>query len=429
MTQSHNDSMKYRVPTGTKDLLPTEIHKWQFVEKKIADVMKRFNYTEIRTPVFEYTDLFKRGIGEATDVVGKEMYTFLDKGEESLTLRPEMTASVIRAFIENNLGEQQPLNKVYYLAPMFRQERPQKGRLRQFHQFGVEAIGSRSPEIDVETMLVALTIYEELGLSNLNFKINSVGCPACRPNYRKVLVDFLSHVKDQLSGESQKRLETNPMRILDSKSEKDIALTVNAPLMKDHLCEECSTHFEKVKTLLAKLNIKFEIDGKLVRGLDYYTKTAYEIQSENLGSQNALGGGGRYDLLTESLGGKPTPAVGFAAGIERLIIVMEAEGLGFGDSAETDVYFVALGEAALSAAMPHVHILRKMNLVCAVDYLGRSMKAQMRDANRQKAKFTIILGDNEIAKNECVVKNMENGEQSSVPLPQLDAYFQNLFAR
>lgn len=421
--------MNYRVPTGTKDLLPSEIHKWQFVERKIADVMKRFNYTEIRTPVFEYTDLFKRSIGEATDVVGKEMYTFLDKGEESLTLRPEMTASVIRAFIENSMGEQQPLNKVYYLAPMFRQERPQKGRLRQFHQFGVEAIGSRAPEIDVETMLVALTIYEELGLSNLNFKINSVGCPVCRPHYRKVLVDFLSHVKDQLSGESQKRLETNPMRILDSKSEKDIALTALAPLMKDHLCEECSVHFEKVKTLLTRMNIKFEIDGKLVRGLDYYTKTAYEIQSENLGSQNALGGGGRYDLLTESLGGKPTPAVGFAAGIERLIIVMEAEGLSFGETGQVDVYIVALGDAALSAAMPHVHILRKMNLVCEIDYLGRSMKAQMRDANRQKAKFTIILGDNEVAKNECVVKNMENGEQSSVPLSQLDAYFQNLFAR
>ena len=421
--------MNYRVPTGTKDLLPTEIYKWQFVERKIADVMKRFNYNEIRTPVFEYTDLFKRSIGEATDVVGKEMYTFLDKGEESLTLRPEMTASVIRAFIENSMGEQQPLNKVYYLAPMFRQERPQKGRLRQFHQFGVEAIGSRAPEIDVETMLVALTIYEELGLSNLNFKINSVGCPVCRPHYRKVLVDFLSHVKDQLSGESQKRLETNPMRILDSKSEKDIALTALAPLMKDHLCEECSVHFEKVKTLLTQMNIKFEIDGKLVRGLDYYTKTAYEIQSENLGSQNALGGGGRYDLLTESLGGKPTPAVGFAAGIERLIIVMEAEGLSFGETGQADVYIVALGDAALSAAMPHVHILRKMNLVCEIDYLGRSMKAQMRDANRQKAKFTIILGDNEVAKNECVVKNMENGEQSSVPLSQLDAYFQNLFAR
>ncbi|MBL7995949.1 histidine--tRNA ligase, partial [bacterium] len=307
--------MNYRIPTGTKDLLPSEIYKWQFVEKKIIDVMRRFNYTEIRTPVFEYTDLFKRGIGEATDVVGKEMYTFLDKGEESLTLRPEMTASVIRAFIENNLGEQLPLNKLFYLGPMFRQERPQKGRLRQFHQFGVEAIGSSSPEIDVETMLVALTIYEELGLKNLNFKINSVGCPICRPNYRTKLVSFLSNARDHFSGESQKRLETNPMRILDSKNEKDIELTKDAPLMKDHLCEECSTHFEKVKLLLTGLNVKFEVDGRLVRGLDYYTKTAYEIQSENLGSQNALGGGGRYDLLTESLGGKPTPAVGFAAGI------------------------------------------------------------------------------------------------------------------
>lgn len=420
--------MNYRIPTGTKDQLPSEIYKWQFVEKKIADVMRRFNYTEIRTPVFEYTDLFKRSIGEATDVVGKEMYTFLDKGEESLTLRPEMTASVIRAFIENNLGEQQPLNKLFYLAPMFRQERPQKGRLRQFHQFGVEAIGSSSPEIDVETMLVALTIYEELGLKNLNFKVNSVGCPVCRPNYRKELVAFLSKVKDRLSNESQKRLETNPMRILDSKNAQDIELTKDAPLMKDHLCEECSVHFEKVKQLLTNLGVIFEVDGKLVRGLDYYTKTAYEIQSENLGSQNALGGGGRYDLLAESLGGKPTPAVGFAAGIERLIIVMEAEGLSFGEPAETDVYFVVLGEAALSAAMPHVHILRKMNLVCEVDYLGRSMKAQMRDANRQKAKFTVILGDNEIEKKECVVKNMSNGEQTTVPLAQLDDYFENLFS-
>ncbi|MBL7958928.1 histidine--tRNA ligase [bacterium] len=421
--------MNYRVPTGTKDILPAEMYKWQFVEKKIIGVMRRFNYTEIRTPIFEYTDLFKRGIGEATDVVGKEMYTFLDKGEESLTLRPEMTASVIRAFIENNLGEQLPLNKLFYLGPMFRQERPQKGRLRQFHQFGVEAIGSSSPEIDVETMLVALTIYEELGLKNLSFKINSVGCPVCRPDYRKKLVAFLSAVKDQLSVESQKRLETNPMRILDSKSEKDMELTVNAPMMKDHLCAECLTHFDKVKLLLNGVKVKFDVDGKLVRGLDYYTKTAYEIQSENLGSQNALGGGGRYDLLTESLGGKPTPSVGFAAGIERLIIVMEAENLSFGAVPEIDVYVVALGETAAAAAMPYVQAIRKQNMVCEMDYLKRSMKAQMRDANRQKAKFTVILGDNEIAKNECVVKNMGNSEQSSVPLPQLDAYFQNLFAR
>ncbi len=424
MTQSSN----YRVPTGTKDLLPDEIQKWHFVERKISDVMRRFNYAEIRTPVFEYTDLFKRSIGEATDVVGKEMYTFLDKGEESLTLRPEMTASVIRSYIENNLGQEQPLNKLYYLGPMFRQERPQKGRLRQFHQFGVESIGSSAPEADVETMLVALTIYEELGLKDLNFKINSVGCPACRPNYRTELVAFLSKVKDQLSQESQKRLETNPMRILDSKSEKDIALTKEAPLMKDHLCGECASHFDKVKSLLNGVRISYEIDGRLVRGLDYYTKTAYEIQSGKLGSQNALGGGGRYDLLTESLGGKPTPAVGFAAGIERLIIVMEAENLSFGDISGIDVYVVALGDAALMAAMPYVQVLRKQNIVCELDYLGRSMKAQMRDANRHKAKFALILGDNEIAKNEGVIKNMSNGEQSVVPLPQLVDYFQNLFS-
>jgi histidyl-tRNA synthetase len=418
--------MNYRVPTGTKDILPNEIQQWLFVENKIHDVMRRFHYTEIRTPVFEYTDLFKRSIGEATDVVGKEMYTFLDKGEESLTLRPEMTASVVRAFIENNLGEQQPLNKMYYLAPMFRQERPQKGRLRQFHQFGVEALGAAGPEQDVETMLVALTVYEELGLKNLNFKINSVGCPRCRPRYRETLMAFLSGIKEALSEESQKRLGTNPMRILDSKSEKDTELTRNAPLMKDHLCEECASHFERVQSLLQTMSSKFEIDGRLVRGLDYYTKTAYEIQSENLGSQNALGGGGRYDLLTESLGGKPTPAVGFAAGIERLILVMNADQLDFGVEAGVDIYFIALGERALSIALPYVQSLRRHGYACDTDYLNRSMKAQMRDANRQNARWVVILGENEIQNNEGIVKNMSTGEQKSVPLNDLTNHFRSL---
>ncbi|MBX7152778.1 histidine--tRNA ligase [bacterium] len=411
--------MNYRIPTGTKDILPSEIYKWHFVETKIRDIMRRFNYTEIRTPMFEYTELFSRSIGESTDVVGKEMYTFSDKGNESLTLRPEMTASVMRAFIENSLGEQQSLNKVYYIGPMFRQERPQKGRLRQFHQFGVESIGSQAPENDVETMAIALSIYEELGIKNLNFKINSVGCPVCRPRYREALVAFLEKVKHDLSPESQKRLTTNPMRILDSKNEKDAQLTASAPLINSYLCEECSAHFNRVQSMLKTLDIIFEIDGRLVRGLDYYTKTAYEIQSENLGSQNALGGGGRYDLLCESLGGKPTPAVGFAAGIERLIIVMEAEKLSFGEVPKPDVYFVVLGEMALKAVLPLARQLRHSSFSCEIGQNDRSLKAQMRDANRQNVRFAVIIGDNEVTANQYIVKNMSTGSQLSLSPDEL----------
>ncbi|HNJ71402.1 MAG TPA: histidine--tRNA ligase, partial [bacterium] len=395
---------------------------------KIADVMRRFNYKEIRTPMFEYTELFARGIGEATDVVGKEMYTFLDKGQESLTLRPELTASVMRSYIENSLGEQLPLNKCWYMGPMFRQERPQKGRLRQFHQFGVEALGSASPEADVETMLVVLTVYEELGIKALNFKINSVGCPQCRPAYRDALVAFLDGVKGQLSEESRKRLVVNPMRILDSKDERDIALTQSAPLMKDHLCTDCATHFSRVQSSLNGLGIVYEIDGRLVRGLDYYTKTAYEIQSGNLGSQNALGGGGRYDLLAEEFGGKPTPAVGFAAGIERLMIVLEAEGIPIGEPEKLDVYFIALGAAAVGATMPLIQKARREGLTCDTDLLARSMKAQMRDANRMQARFTVILGDNEIAQNMAVVKNMSDGAQEQISLNELTSYLKTKLA-
>lgn len=411
--------MRYRIPTGTKDVLPTEIHKWHYVEHKIRDVMRRFNYAEIRTPMFEHTELFSRGIGEGTDVVGKEMYTFLDKGQESLTLRPEMTASVVRSYIENSLGDQLPHHKFYYIGPMFRQERPQKGRLRQFTQFGVEAMGSSAPEQDVETMMVAMTVYQELGLRNLSFKVNSVGCPACRPAYREKLKTFLSARRERLSLESQKRLDTNPMRILDSKDERDVEATIDAPLMMQALCDDCRAHFERVASVLDRLDVTYEVDGRLVRGLDYYTRTAYEIQSANLGSQNALGGGGRYDLLAEILGGKPTPAVGFAAGLERLLIVMEAEGLGFGDAGSLDVYLVALGPQAMVCGVPYVQSLRRHGLRCEIDYLNRSMKAQMRDANRQQAKFTVILGDNEMAKNSCVVKDMATGAQEEVTLTEL----------
>ncbi len=408
--------MTYQVPSGTKDVLPDEVDKWQKVEHTIRDVMRRFHYTEIRTPVFEYTELFSRGIGEATDVVGKEMYTFRDKGDDSLTLRPEMTASVIRAYIQHNLGAQQALTKVYYMGPMFRQERPQKGRMRQFHQFGVESIGSAEPEADVETMLVALTVYRELNLSGLQFKINSVGCPDCRPSYRATLVAFLNARRENLSEESQKRIDVNPLRVLDSKDERDIRETREAPLMVDYLCDACRQHFERVRQLLGDLQIPFEVDGRLVRGLDYYTRTAYEIQSSNLGSQNALGGGGRYDSLCAQLGGKPTPAVGFAAGLERLLIVLDSQNLLTTANQTVDCFIVALGPAGIRRAQTILHQLRTNGLACESDFLGRSMKAQMREANRLGVGHVIILGEDEMARGEAVVKNMKSGEQESVSL-------------
>lgn len=415
--------MAYRVPTGTKDILPDEIERWHKVEQTIRDVMRRYRYTEIRTPIFEYTELFSRGIGESTDVVGKEMYTFLDKGEESLTLRPEMTASVIRAFIQHNLAAQQGLTKVYYLGPMFRQERPQKGRLRQFHQFGVESIGSPFPEADVETMLVALTIYQELALSGLQFKINSVGCPDCRPQYREMLIAYLEQRRSKLSEDSQKRIGLNPMRVLDSKDERDIRETRDAPLIVDHLCDACKTHFNRVKDLLTDAHVVFEVDGRLVRGLDYYTRTAYEIQSSNLGSQNALGGGGRYDALCEQLGGKPTPAVGFAAGMERLLIVLESQKLMDAAAPSLDCFVIALGDAAVREAQKTVFRLRNKGVTCETDFLRRSMKAQMRDANRLGAKRVVILGDEELARGEAVVKNMESGNQENVALADVESKF------
>ncbi|MGH2567617.1 MAG: histidine--tRNA ligase, partial [Bacteroidota bacterium] len=339
--------MKYKSIKGTKDILPGEVEAWQQVERVIHRVMKDFNYREIRTPVFETTALFSRSIGELTDIVRKEMYTFTDRSEESITLKPEGTASVLRAYIQNNLGEQSPLTKVYYIAPMFRQERPQAGRLRQFHQFGAEAVGSQSPHLDAEMVVLALEIYRQLGVNHFEVKINSVGCEKCRPAYKKLLVSELVKQRDKLSPESQLRIEQNPLRVLDSKDEHDTAATKHLPLMKDHLCEACKTHFASVQKLLDGLGIAYKIDGRLVRGLDYYTKTAFEITSDALGSQDALAGGGRYDLLVEELGGKPTPGVGFAAGIERLLMVLEKTGKTPADENGPLLFLVTLDEASL----------------------------------------------------------------------------------
>lgn len=408
--------MKFKSIKGTRDILPGEVEVWQHVERTVHRVMKDFNYREIRTPVFENTGLFSRSIGELTDIVRKEMYTFTDRSEESLTLKPEGTASVLRAYIQNNLGEQAPLTKVYYIAPMFRQERPQAGRLRQFHQFGAEAIGSPSPHLDVEMMVLALEIYRQLGISQYELKINSVGCEKCRPQYKKLLQAELKKIHSKLSEESQARVEHNPLRVLDSKDEKDRSATTHVPLMKDHLCDECKTHFATVQKLLDSLNVPYQVDGRLVRGLDYYTKTAFEITSTALGSQDALAGGGRYDLLVEELGGKPTPGVGFAAGIERLLMVLEKTGKTPKDESGPVLFFVTLDEAALSWAFVEACNLRAKGISVELDYLGRSVKAQMREANRQRARYVIVVGENELKSGSAKLKDMQSGTETEISL-------------
>ena len=405
---------------GTKDILPEETATWQYVESVIRRVMHNFNYQEIRTPAFEQTGLFARSIGELTDIVSKEMYTFLDRSEESITLRPEGTASTLRAFIQNNLGEQSPLTKVYYIGPMFRQERPQAGRLRQFHQFGAEALGASSPQLDVEMMVLPLEIYKQLGIEHFALKINSVGCEKCRPAYKQLLQTELRKIFSQLSHDSQLRVEQNPLRVLDSKDEKDKELTVGMPLMHAHLCEECSIHFASVRSLLDALSIHYEVDGRLVRGLDYYTKTAFEITSTSLGSQDALAGGGRYDLLVEELGGKQTPGVGFAAGIERLLIVLKKLNKITIDSLAPVIYFVGLDETARIWSFLKSSELRRQGIHAEVDYLDRSVKSQMREANRQQALYVIVVGEQELKTKIAKLKNMRTGEETPVSLEKIE---------
>jgi histidyl-tRNA synthetase len=412
--------LKFRSIKGTKDILPDEAAAWQHVEATVRRVMHAFNYKEIRTPIFEQTSLFARSIGELTDIVSKEMYTFLDRSEESITLRPEGTAAALRAYIQNNLGEQNPLSKVYYLGPMFRQERPQAGRLRQFHQFGAESLGGSSPLLDVEMMMLPLETYRQLGIDQFALKINSVGCENCRPLYRTILLTELRKVSSQLSHDSQARMENNPLRVLDSKDENDKALTANAPLIKDHLCDECTQHFAVVRSLLDKAGIKYEVDGRLVRGLDYYTKTAFEITSTALGSQDALAGGGRYDLLVEELGGKATPGVGFAAGIERLLMVLAKLEKNTIAAASLKIFLVGLDEPSRQWAFLKAQELRRNGIGAEVDYLERSVKAQMREANRQQAQYVAVIGESELKTKSAKLKHMQTGEETAVSLDSLE---------
>jgi len=405
---------------GTKDLLPSNAPRWHYLESVVKNIFSNFNYKEIRTPVFEVTSLFARSIGEETDIVGKEMYTFEDKGGTSVTLKPEMTAGVVRAFIEHSLGAQQSLNKLFYISPMFRQERPQAGRLRQFHQFGGEAIGGSSPFLDGEMIQIAYDILQSLGLKDLTVKINSLGISVTRENYKNLLREFLKDKKDKFSEDSRKRFDKNILRIFDSKIESDQKLLVGAPMLIENLDDESRKDFELVKEYLTKVNIPFEVDPKLVRGLDYYTKTTFEIISGSVGAQSALLGGGRYDLLVEQLGGKPTPAVGFAAGMERILLACENENSFTVDESAIDVYLIRIDKELEITVSEIASWLRRAGLNIDYDYLQRSVKAQMREANRFNARFALFVGGEEFEQGNLNLKNMESGEQQICPLKDIN---------
>lgn len=399
---------------GTKDLLPSDAPRWHHLEDIVKKIFSKFNYKEIRTPIFEHTSLFARSIGEETDIVGKEMYTFKDKGDTSLTLKPEMTASVVRAYNEHSLGAQQPLTKLFYISPMFRQERPQAGRFRQFHQFGGEAIGSASSMLDGELIQIAYNILKSLGLKDLNVKINSMGIPQSRENYKKLFREFLQDKKNQFSEDSRNRIDKNILRIFDSKIEGDQKLLRDAPVLIDHLDEESRKDFDLVKKYLDQINIPYEVDPKLVRGLDYYTKTTFEIISGKIGSQNALLGGGRYDLLVEQLGGKPTPAMGFAAGIERILLAWKNEHSKPLPSSYLDIYIVRVDDNIKKEVFKLAAFLRNKNLSVDLDYLNRSVKSQMREANKLNTRVTLFVGGTEYNDGMIKVKDMISSEDQLI---------------
>ncbi|WP_018133485.1 histidine--tRNA ligase [Effusibacillus pohliae] len=401
-------------PRGTYDILPGETEKWQFVEKVARAVCRRYNYREMRTPIFEHTELFARGVGETTDIVEKEMYTFTDRGGRSLTLRPEGTAGVVRAFVENKLyGQPQQPVKLYYFGPMFRYERPQAGRNRQFVQFGIETLGSDHPSVDAEVLALAMTFLAEVGIRGLSLEINSVGCPECRPVYREHLKQYLAGQLDQLCEDCNNRYERNPMRILDCKVDKD--KLADAPVMLDHLCEGCKTHFEQLQGYLQESGIPFTVNPHIVRGLDYYTKTAFEILVDGA----TVVGGGRYNKLVSELGGPETPGIGFGCGVDRVLITLAEQNVELPLEQALDVFIVALGESADRQAVSLLQEMRVAGLAADKDYLGRGMKAQLKAADRLGAKQVVLLGDDELAQGVANVKEMETGEQVTVPLPEL----------
>ncbi|UWG95629.1 histidine--tRNA ligase [Dehalobacter sp. DCM] len=409
-------------PKGTQDIIPGSVEKWHYLEEQIHAICSEYGYKEIRTPIFEATELFQRGVGETTDIVNKEMYTFLDKGERSITLRPEGTASVCRAYSENKLYALQQPVKMYYLGPMFRYENTQAGRFRQFHQFGAEVLGGEDPMVDAEIICLIWELLRRLGLKGLEVQINSVGCPKCRAEHRTRLQEFLHEKKAGLCADCQNRFSKNPMRILDCKNKTCQTLTENAPTTLDTLCEDCSTHFEKVKSYLEIADIRYRINPKMVRGLDYYQKTAFEISAEGIGAQSAICGGGRYDGLVAEIGGPPTPGIGFAMGLERILSVMEKQNIQIDTDPVSPIILAALGDHARKEAFKLMSDFRQAGLPVIMDLLGRGLKNQLKYADREHARYVLIIGDDELAKKVAVVRDMRLGDQQEIAIENIKTF-------
>lgn len=410
------------IPKGTKDVLPNQSCKWQFIEKSARETAEIFNIKEVRTPVFEHTELFLRGVGETTDVVNKEMYTFEDKGGRSITLKPEGTAGAVRLFIENGLASTPMPLKTYYITPCFRYERPQAGRLREFHQFGVEVFGAKSAETDAEVIFAASTFLNKLGIKKTELQINSIGCRICRAEYNKALKEYFRPHLAEMCETCRSRFDKNPLRMLDCKEEKCKKITADAPKILDFLCEDCNTHFEKVKSLLSANKVPYVVNSGIVRGLDYYTKTVFEFVSTDIGAQGAVCAGGRYDNLVEELGGPSLPAIGFAAGIERLMLLMENTGVSFPDGQKPLIYVAGMDDATRAKAFEIVARLRANGVNAEADLMERSVKAQFKYADKLGAQYVAVIGGNELIAGEANIKNMTEGTQTAVKFDEIYSY-------
>lgn len=423
--------MSFQRPKGTNDILPGESEKWQFIEETARLLFRDYRYDEIRTPIFEHYEVIARSVGDTTDIVSKEMYDFYDKGERHVTLRPEGTAPIVRSFVEHKLfgPEYAKPYKAFYVGPMFRYERPQKGRLRQFHQIGVEAFGSENPATDVESMAMALDFFKQLGIQQIRLVINSLGDKETRKNYRQALIDYLLPHESELSEDSQRRLHQNPLRVLDSKDKRDQRFVAEAPSILDYLSESAKTHFETVTAMLDALEIPYEIDSNMVRGLDYYTHTIFEIMSDapKMGAQATICAGGRYDELVEELGGPATPGFGFAMGIERLLLTLEAEEVVLPALSELDAYVVSLGDAANIESLKVVQAIRNFGFSADRDFMGRKAKAQFKTADKAGAKLVLTIGEDELAEKTITVKAMANRNEKKYPLEEIYNHFDEIY--
>ncbi len=403
---------------GTEDVLPRQSYRWQFVENIMREESRAYGFREMRTPVFEHTELFARGVGQTTDVVQKEMYTFDTKGGESVTLRPEGTACAARAVLEHALENEGLPIKASYFVSCYRYEKPQAGRLREFHQFGIEEFGTQSPVADAEIICLAQSVLDRLGLSNVHLELNSIGCPECRAKYNQALREYFSQYKEQLCPTCLTRLEKNPMRLLDCKSPEDHKIAEGAPKITDYICKECEEHFAEVKKYLDAAGVEYTVNPTIVRGLDYYTKTVFEFVTDCIGAQGTVCGGGRYDGLIEELGGKHMPSLGFAMGLERILLVMDAQGIEIPQPEPCALYIATMGDGAKQKAFSLLRQVRECGLAAETDVVGRGLRAQMKYADKIGAKYSLVLGDNEIAENKAKLKNMDSGEQTELALDE-----------